>query len=173
MALRQIRVAVKSFNGQCDTLCSECSDVRGIVDPLVTVDGVGILQGAIVPRISDNASIWTEGCQCYVNFEFDDVQLLPNTILRPCDICLVCGCIIAFVERQAGVSCPQIRACVDAGDTQTLNMSFNAGTGIFSGDVNVSANVDNDLSVLADGLFVPRPGVAAECPAGYFTGAPI
>lgn len=99
MALKQLAIQVKSFNGQCDTTCSECTAVQGITIPENTTNGSGIIEGSIVPNESGN-SIWTSGCFCYVNFEFDDAQLVDPDNIDPCDICLVCGCIIDLISRQ-------------------------------------------------------------------------
>jgi hypothetical protein len=98
--LRQIRIPVKSFKGECDSLCSECSTARGVVARTSTADNSGVLYGQIVPRAVDGASKWIEGCQCYINFEYDDVQLAPNIVLKPCDICLACGCLVDLIDRQ-------------------------------------------------------------------------
>lgn len=107
MALKQIKVAVASNNGGCSSECNECSPVRGIVDNDKTASGTGILVGSIVPRASDNVSKWLEGCQCYVNFEFDDTQLAAEVILLPCDVCLVCGCVVELIDKvSAGVEGP-------------------------------------------------------------------
>jgi len=59
-------------------------------------------------------------------------------------------------------------------DTNTVNLT---ASGPFNrtiqADVNVSVQAGNDIQILPDGLYVAQPGVAAECPAGYFTGSPV
>ena len=97
--LKQIKVAVKTLNGQCDTLCTECATVRAVTQRVMTANLSGIIYGSVVPRALDGQAIWTEGCQCYVNFEYDDDQVAGGVILRPCDICLVCGCVVDLIDR--------------------------------------------------------------------------
>lgn len=122
MALIQTKVAVKSNNGYCNSDCDECSSARGLVAKELTVLGDGILIGAIVPREVDNVSKWLEGCQCYVNFEYDDDQLVADTSLTPDDICLVCGCVVDMLDNLvAVVAAPALVTVVDNGNgTATL-----------------------------------------------------
>jgi hypothetical protein len=171
MALRQIAVKVKSFKGYCDTECSECSTVRGVVDRDVTVNNSGLLYGAVVPRAVDNAALWTQGCNCYANFEFDDNQLVPNTILRPCDICLVCGCVVDLIDRMstAAVDCDIVRQCFSGLDTNTIDYTYNAVLGRHSADVRISSLQGNNIQVEPDGLSV-RFARIDSCLIGYFTG---
>lgn len=98
MALTQIKVPVASSNGACISECGECASARGIIDKDKTVAGDGILRGAVVARTSDNLSKWVEGCQCYVNFQYDDAQLVSGVILKPCDIALVCGPVVDYID---------------------------------------------------------------------------
>lgn len=100
MTLRQVKVPVKSFHGKCDTLCTECATTRAVISKSKSLNGTGVVFGQIVPRESDGASIWTEGCECFVNFEYDDTQLVVGEILKPCDLCLACGCIVDLIDNQ-------------------------------------------------------------------------
>jgi hypothetical protein len=100
MTLRQVKVPVKSFHGKCDTLCTECATTRAVISKSKSLNGTGVVYGQIVPREADGASIWTEGCACFVNFEYDDVQLVVGQILKPCDLCLACGCIVDLIDNQ-------------------------------------------------------------------------
>jgi hypothetical protein len=171
MAIRQLRVQVKSFGGRCDTECTDCTTVRGVVDRDVTVNGSGILLGSIVPRAIDNATLWTEGCHCYANFEFDDDQLIPDTILRTCDICLACGCVVDYVDRvvENATGCDAVRACITGINGLSANVNFNNLTGEIGADVNLSSLPGNNIQLLADGLAVRFPQVDG-CSLGYFTG---
>jgi len=98
MALKQVKVQVPTINGRCNTLCAEGVSARGLVEPELTVDGLGIIVGEIVPNAVGNTS-WTEGCICFVNFQFDDVQFLPGVNFDECEFCIVCGCLVDLIDR--------------------------------------------------------------------------
>lgn len=129
MTIKQVRVQVKSLDGRCDTVCTECSSVRAVVPREVTLSNSGVITGHIVANAL-GVSIWTEGCNCFVNFEYDDVQLIAGATLYPCDLCLVCGCIVEFVERTQGsvvggfsVQANNISAFVASGETLRIIQS--------------------------------------------------
>lgn len=154
MGLKQIKVAVKTTNGCCDSLCSECSSVRAVTDKAKTVSNTGILTGSIVPRVSDNAAVWIEGNQCYVNFQYDDVQLSTGVILLPCDLCLVCGCIVEFVENSAGPG-GGAQTSITVTDSPSVNLTASgAANHTVRADVLISPNAGNALSQLPNGLHV-------------------
>lgn len=119
MAVRQLKVQVASIGGQCNTLCAENVSIRAIVLPEITVDGTGILTGTIVENAAGN-SIWIEGCLCYVNFQYDDADLVPDTDLSTCDICLICGCVVDFVERQPSGG----GSSITVADTPTIDLTL-------------------------------------------------
>ncbi len=148
MALRQIKVPVASNNGGCSTECSECSTAKGLIDEDSTILGDGILLGSIVPRTSDNASKWVEGCQCYVNFEYDDAQLAVGVVLKPCDIALVCGPVVDLIAKiSSGVAGPP----GPPGSAGPAGPAGPPGTGVMT----IRDNGDGSWDILLDGVPVP------------------
>lgn len=154
MALRNLKIPVKAFQGKCDTSCSECSTARGVVAPDKTVDGSGIIYGRIVPD-SLGRTVWQEGCQCVVNFEYDDTQLATNVILLPCEVGLVCGPVVDLVDKQEllATPCAGTRTCFSGVDTPSVDYTYDSVTGQHRADVKLSAAAGNRLVINADGLF--------------------
>jgi hypothetical protein len=156
MATKNLKVRIKAFEGKCDTVCSECSTVRGVTDPDNTLDTTGILTG-VIAEDSLGRTVWTEGCICYANFQFDDAQLAVGVLLKPCDVALVCGAVVDLIDKQALIAtpCAGTRTCFSGVDTPTIDYTYDSVTGIHSAAVKISATAGNKIVANADGIFVP------------------
>lgn len=155
MALRNIKVQVS-----CDSPCSECTTARGVTSPNNTVSTTGVLIGSIVENALGRA-VWTEGTNRFVNFQFDDAQLVPGLLLRPCDVAVVCGSVVDLIDRQALIAtpCSGTRTCFNGIDTPSVDYTYDVVTGTHSAAVRISITANNRLIVNPDGLFVDRPVV--------------